>query len=339
MQLTERQSTILRAVVREYLRTKRPVGSRAIATGGVVAASPSTVRADLGALERFGLLDHPHTSAGRVPTDRGYRLYVDSLMEAERVPRSAIGAGDGGVAKRSVDVAIRQVTEAIAEATELLALVTVPQHSGTVVRHVELLLLRPDTVVVVCITETGDVTRHLVALTEPADPGLVAWACDYLNEQVAGLSLGQRLLRQRLDAPYLTERERAMLDVVAPAFTELLDEQRLLIGGTSALVGELGSDVQQIVDLIAALDERRRLLEALRRSLGAARGIAVAIGSENTLPALRPLSFVGGTYGLPARPLGLVGVIGPRNMNYPRAIGAVHAAVDSLSDIVGSLYE
>jgi heat-inducible transcriptional repressor len=341
VQLTDRQAEILRAVVREYLRTKRPVGSKSLVEQGEVAASPSTVRYDLGRLEQAGLLEHPHTSSGRVPTDLGWRFYVANLMELERQPRHVIVHHQHETVVATADrfdTALREVTEAIADATELLALVTAPRTHGTVIRHIEVLLLKPTMVVVVCITETGDVNRKVITLPEPADPGLVDWAGAYLNEQVAGLALGQNLLRQRLAAPQLSPAERHMLATLAPAFTDLIEESNMVIEGTAALVGEMGNDVGGIADLVQVLDERRRLLEALRRA-SAGGSIAVCIGSENELPELRPLSIVGGTYGLPTRPLGMVGVIGPRNMDYPRAVGVVHAAIDSLSHVVGELYE
>lgn len=334
--LTERQAQILRAVVLEYNATRRPVGSRTLVEQGV-AASASTVRYELGRLEELGLLEHPHTSAGRVPTDRGYRLYVDTLMSEDvaQVERTPLVLD----ASRRIDDALRDTTQAIAEATRLLAIVTAPPASGAVIRHIEVLQLQPHVLVVVCITATGDVTRHVVTLQAPADPGLVDWAAAYLNEQVTGMTLGQNLLRQRLQSPELSPSERTMLGLLSPAFTDLVDRPHdVHVAGTPALINELGSDVGQIMNLMQVLDERRRLLDSLRRSIGA-RKTVVRIGGENDLPELQPLSMVGARYGLATRPLGMVSLIGPRAMDYPGAIVAVHAAADTLSMVVEELYD
>lgn len=343
MDLTDRQRRILKAVVLEYQSSGRPVGSRTIVERGVVSASPSTVRYELGRLEELGLLESPHTSAGRVPTDLGYRLYVDQLVEEDELPKRSVVQHTTSVDVSSrVDEALRETTQALAEATNLLSVVTSPPTHGAVIRHVEVLQLQPGRIVVVCITETGEVTRHVVSTETPIDPGLVDWAGEYLNEQVAGMSLGQNLLRQRLANPELSPVERAMLALLAPAFTGLMETgPEVHVGGSRVLLERLGSDVQQVVNLVAMLDERRRLLDSLRRVLGSggsSRRVSVGIGCENDLPELRRLSVVGASYGLTSRPLGMVGVIGPRAMDYPLAMTAVAAAAQSLNALSEQVY-
>lgn len=332
-------------MVIEYQTAGRPVGSRTLVERGAVGASASTIRYELGRLEELGLLEHPHTSAGRVPTDLGLRVYVDQLMDADLdcVDRLPVAIDDSS---SRIEEALRDTTQALTEATSLLALITAPRASGAVIRHVEVLQLQPTMVVVVCITAAGEVTRHVVQTHGPVDPGLVDWAGEYLNEQVTGMTLGQNLLRQRLLNPDLSPSERAMLSLLAPAFSDLVDAgQDVHIGGSPALINQLGSDVQQVINLVAVLDERTRLLDALRQlapgSAGqgsGARRVAVRIGVENELPELRPLSVVGASYGMATRPLGMVGLIGPRSMHYPSAIVHVHAAAHSLSLLVEELY-
>lgn len=344
MQLTDRQARILKAVVLEHYATGRPVGSRALVDSGVVAASASTVRYELGRLEELGLLEHPHTSAGRVPTDLGYRLYVDRLVdptEAHRAPTALEAAS-------RLDEAITDVTQALAEATQLLALVTAPASRGAVIRHIELVQLTPARLVVVCITAAGDVTRHVVETGVALDAGLVDWASAYLNETVCGMALGQNLLRARLADPALHPSERAILALLSPAFTGLVDdEQEVHVGASPELIRALGSDVQGIVNLVHVLDERRRLLGALRTAAGVgraaaaprgARRVSVRIGSENDIPELQPLSVVSAPYGLATRQLGVVGVIGPRAMDYPSAMVAVTTVADTLSLLAEDLH-
>lgn len=364
MQLTERQLRILQAVVDEYQRTGRPVGSKTLVERSIVDASASTVRYELGRLEQAGLLEAPHTSAGRVPTDAGYRAYVDLVASAggggaRMALAAATGAGDAvalrdeGALGSQIDEALRVTTQALAEMTQLLAVVTAPRPSGAVIRHVEVLQLQPTMLVVVIITAAGDVTRHVIATGSPVDPGLVDWCGEYLNEQVTGMTIGQNVLRARLrpSGSDLGAGERAMLALVEPAFLDLaVDTQDVLVGGSAGLIGALGDDVQRVAGLVAILDERRRLLSALRplvdeqgtlRQHAGVRGsrVVVRIGSENQLPELQRLSVVGAAYGRGTRPLGIVGVIGPRSMDYPRAMLAVHGFADALGQIADELYE
>jgi heat-inducible transcriptional repressor len=348
MQLTQRQATILKAVVELHHATGRPVGSRTLVDAGAARASASTIRSELGRLEELGLLEHPHTSAGRVPTDVGYRLYVDRLMEPPGAGRRRASFALEDPHAR-IEEALRETTRRLADATGLLAVITAPRASGAVIRHVEVLQLQPNHVITVVITAAGDVARHKLSTPHPIDPGLVAWAGQYLNEQAAGLAIGEYRLRQRLAHPELSDAERQILAMLAPAFDELDDQgQELIVGGTQHQLARHGGDVQRVVQLVAMLDERRRLLEALRPIVdrGApslhpsrVRGVSVSIGCENEMPELQRLSVVGAAYGVGARPLGMVGLIGPRSMDYALATRVVNIAADGLSDLAGELYE
>src|SRR5690606_11003947 len=154
-----------------------------------IGASPSTVRNELALLEELGFLSHPHTSAGRVPTDAGYRYYVDRVLE-RLDPRPSGLALDLTGAQNEVDEALRQTTEALSQVTRLIALVSAPPLETTIVKYVEVLLLQPQLVMVVVITSTGGVTKRVFAFSGPVYPGLTEWVREFLNERVAGLQLG-----------------------------------------------------------------------------------------------------------------------------------------------------
>ena len=174
-----------------------------------------------------------------MPTERGYRFYVDRLLERLE-PRPARFPLDLTAARSEVEAALQATTEMLSQVTRLLALVSAPPLETATVRHVEVLLLQPQVVMVVVITSTGGVTKRVFAFDAPVDPGLANWAGQYLNEQLVGLPLGSAQLRRRLDDPGLPPRERAFLDVLAPAFTEAEDdEQRLFVGGAAGLLDEV----------------------------------------------------------------------------------------------------
>jgi heat-inducible transcriptional repressor len=336
--LTERQQEILKRVVEEYVATGAPVGSRHLVEITGLTVSPSTVRSELAYLEELGLLTHPHTSAGRVPTDWGYRFYVDGLLERLE-PRPGGFPLDLTTDRSEVEAALQATTEALAQVTRLLALVSAPPLEAATVRHVELLLLQPQIALVVVITSTGGVAKHVVSFRDPVDRGLVEWARQYLNEQVAGLQLGTHSLRQRLDDPGLSPREREFLQRLRPVFTELVArDQRLFVGGTASLLAvareeELGAYRR----VLETLEKRAAILDVLSQALDPKRPF-VRVGDELEHPALRDLALVGACYGVPMRPLGAVSLLGPIRMDYKTAIRSVRGAAHELSRFVEEFY-
>ena len=339
-ELTERQREILRRVVEDYVESGQPVGSKNLVARFGMSVSPSTVRADLAELERLGLLTHPHTSAGRVPTEAGYRFYADSLLERLE-PRPSPFPLDLAAARSELESALQETTETLSQATRLLALVSAPPLQTATVRHVEVLVLQPQVLMVVVITSTGGVSKRVFALAEPVDSGLTLWAGEYLNDQLAGLELGSTALRRRLEDPSLSPQEREFLELLRPAVTGLVGEQdqRLFVGGAASLLSEVRADeLEACQRLLEALEKRAAILEMLGETLGSRRPF-VRVGEELENPALRDVSLVGASYGLSTRTLGAVSLVGPLRMDYEKAIRSVRAAAHELSRFVESVYE
>jgi heat-inducible transcriptional repressor len=337
--LSPRQTFLLRKLVEAHRQLDQPVGSKWIAEQADVPWGPSTVRAELAKLEESGLLEHPHTSAGRVPTDRGYRIYVDEILAAGKlpVPRKPL---ELTTMRREVDEAMRTTSEQLSQVTNLLALVTAPPIETATIHRVEVLLLQPQVAMVVVITSTGGVTKRIISYDAPVDPGLVDWASSYLNEALGGLDVGSRILQSRLDVPD-GRVERDFLATLAPAFTELEDtaESTLFMDGAARLLSEHRvEELSQIGALMEVLEHRRALLGVLRQSLSEP-NVYLRIGSENAAPELRSLSLVAANYGLARRNLGAVSVIGPLRMDYPGAIIAVRQAANELSRFVAEVYD
>jgi heat-inducible transcriptional repressor len=341
--LSPRQELLLEKVIDFAAATGQPVGSKALAADPDIPAGPSTIRNELAVLEEQGLLAHPHTSAGRMPTDAGYRYYVDRLLAgrggAATVPRRR--EMELTLAQREVDEAMRVTSETLSQVTNLLAIVSAPPIATTTIRHVEVLLLQPQVLMVVIITSTGGVSKRVFTDRRPVDPGLADWAAAYLNEQLVGKDLGARTLRARLADPSLSPTERAFLDGLAPAFTQLAEtaEDTLYVDGAARLLAEHRfQDVTQLNALLQMLERRVSLLGMLSAAL-AERDLYVRIGGENEVPALQTLSLVAANYGLPQRNLGTVSVIGPTRMDYGTAIRAVREAAGLLSRFVGDVYD
>ncbi len=340
MEITPRQSFILKKVIEGHLALKQPVGSKWIADQDDIPWGPSTIRAELARLEEAGLLEHPHTSAGRVPTDTGYRHYVDQLLAEGPlpVPRKAVELTD---MRREVDEAMRATTEQLSQVTSLLALVSAPPIETTTIRRVEVLLLQPQVLMIVVITSTGGVTKRVISYDEPVDPGLVGWAGSYLNELLGGMDVGARMVHSKLGDPALAEAERGFLDTLAPVFTELEDTagDTLFVDGAARLLSEHRfQELPQLSDLMNVLEHRVALLSLLRESLEEPT-VYLRIGHENRRPELHSLSIVAANYGVPRRNLGAVSVVGPMRMDYPRAIMAVRQAASELSRFVAEVYD
>jgi heat-inducible transcriptional repressor len=340
VEITSRQGFILRKLVQAHVELDQPVGSKWLADQDDVPWGPSTVRAELARLEEAGLLEHPHTSAGRVPTDRGYRYYVDELLAGGQlpVPRRRV---ELTAMRREVDEAMRATTEQLSQVTNLLALVTAPPIETATIHRVEVLLLQPQVAMVVVITSTGGVTKRVISYQEPVDPGLVAWAASYLNEALGNLDVGSRMLLARLGDPGLSAPEREFLATLTPAFTELEQtaESNLFMEGAARLLSEHRfQELSQIAGLMEVLEHRRALLGLLQASLTEP-SVYLRIGAENATPELRSVSIVAANYGLARRNLGAVSVIGPVRMDYPGAIGAVREAARELSRFVAEVYD
>jgi heat-inducible transcriptional repressor len=341
VEISERQHLLLRRVVEGHLELGQPVGSKWLAIRHEMPWGSSTIRAELARLEELGLLRHPHTSAGRVPTDRGYREYVDSLLEqGEQLP-AHVPSLDLHVMRHEVEEAMRTTTEQLSQVTNLLAIVSAPPIATTTIRHIEVLMLQPQVAMVVVITSTGGVTKRVISYDTPVDPGLVDWAGSYLNEVLTGMGLGARMLHKRLFADDLSDAERRFLETLAPAFTELEDtaEDTLFVGGAERLLSEDRlQELSQIGDLMQVLERRVALLGMLRSALEEPR-VYLRIGEENETPELRSVSVVAANYGLPRRNLGAVSVLGPVRMDYPTAIASVRQAAAELSRFVTDIYD
>ena len=341
MMLSERQELILGLVVDAYRETGRPVGSKAIVEDAQLEWGASTVRAELAALEAGGYLTHPHTSAGRVPTDLGYRQYVESL-KSRAVSRTAPSTNlDLSDLRREVDEAMQEATAALAQMTDLLALVVAPPLGTATIHRVDALLLQPTVVMVIVITSAGDVTKRAFNFTSAVDPGLVEWASSYLNESLAGIDLGARRIASKLADPSLRPLEASFIEQLSPALVDLEQspEGTLYVDGASRLLDQRrASDLPRIDRLMTTLEEKATVLRMMRSAIDE-RSVFLWIGEENPQPELHDVTVIGANYGLAHRNLGSVGVVGPTRMDYERAIAGVSEASRELSRYFEFVYD
>ena len=340
MQLSARKREILRRVIEEHVATGGPVGSKALVQRTDLRISSSTVRGELAELESLGLLTHPHTSAGRLPTESGYRIYAEELVASLEGRPPSLGV-DLSSMRDEIEEALRVTTDMLSRATRLLAVVSAPSLETATIRHIEVLALQPTSVMVVVITSTGGVTKRVFRLDEPVDSGLLAWASEYLKERIVGVRLGASSVRRRLEAPELSPRERGFLSLIGSALLEVGAKEgpEVFIGGAAGLLEEAKvEELEATMRLLELLERRAALLELVSEALEPHRPV-VHIGPELGGGQLHDVSLVGATYGIRSKALGAVGLVGPLRMDYEKAIRSVRAAAFELSRFVEDVYD
>jgi heat-inducible transcriptional repressor len=336
LSVEDRKLEVLRAIVEDFISTNEPVGSKALADRHNLGVSPATIRNDMAALEEEGLIAQPHTSAGRVPTDSGYRLFVDRLTELKPLSgaekRAIQTFLDGAV---DLDDVLHRAVRTLAQLTRNVAVVQYPSLSRSRVRHLELLSLTASRLMFVLITDTGRVEQRVVELPGAVSDEAVADLRVTLNAQ-----LRDRLLSEAPEIitslpPLVAAELRGLLATLTSVLLETLVEQhsdRIVLGGTANLT-EHSLDFPAIRPVLEALEEQVVLLRLLDQSVSTSQ-IVVRIGNENQHEGLLSTSVVTTGYGSGAPALGAVGVLGPRRMDYAHTMARVAAVARYVGELL-----
>ena len=334
----DRKLAVLRAIVEDYVATQEPVGSKALVERHKLGVSPATVRNDMAALEEEGLIAQPHTSAGRVPTDLGYRVFVDRLSEVKPLSpperRAIMTLLKGAV---DLDDVVQRAVRLLAQLTRQVAIVQYPTLSASTVRHVELVTLSSTRLMLVLILSTGRVEQRVVELPAPLDDDQVASFRIGVNAAVSGQRIADAVDRLTNLPETVDRQERTTLALVVTALVEAMSDhrsqERVLVGGTANLArfGD-GFDIT-IRPLLEALEEHVLLLKLLGEATSPD-ALTVRIGSEVDYEGLAATSVVATGYGPGAESLATLGVVGPTRMDYPATMAGVRAVAQYLSKIL-----
>jgi heat-inducible transcriptional repressor len=334
-----RRLEVLRAIIEDYVSTNEPVGSKSLVERHQLGVSPATVRNDMAVLEEEGFITQPHTSAGRVPTDKGYRLFVDRLSSVKPLSpaeRKAIESFLRGAV--DLDDVVHRTVRLLAQLTHQVAVVQYPSLARSTVRHLEFVHISDTRLLVVLITDTGRVEQRTLDLPDPMTSDEVADLRSRFNSRVAGSPLG--------DAPALladlpetvSPASRSTVDAVLATVLEALverPEERVVLAGTANLARTTALDFPGTIrPVLEALEEHVVLLR-LFGEVPDAQTVRVTIGEENPHEGLWTASVVSSGYGGPAdSPLAALGVLGPTRMDYPGAMGAVRAVARYVGHIL-----
>jgi heat-inducible transcriptional repressor len=333
--LDDRKLAVLRAIVEDYVSTNEPVGSKSIVDRHNLDVSPATIRNDMAVLEELGYIAQPHTSAGRIPTDKGYRLFVDRLSgikpfsaaERRAIETFLAGAYD-------LDDVVTRSVRLLAQLTRQVAVVQYPSLTRSSVRHIELVPLTEQRLLLILITDTGRVEQRAVDLPGPIDDDAVTQLRAVLNACLDG----RRLTDVATVVADLPDRvqpgERVNAAAVFSVILETLverHEERVVVGGASNLAPADFS--QGLHEVLEALEEQVVLMRLLGES-GDRASLTVRIGAENPVLGLRSTSLVSSGYGSGDEALAKLGVLGPTRMDYPTAMGAVRAVARYVGQIL-----
>lgn len=340
--LDERKRAVLRAVITEYVATGQPVGSAHVVAAAGLEVSAATVRSDMGALEELGLIAQPHTSAGRVPTDRGYRWLVDDLRNAPALDvrqREVIEELLGSA--RDVEDLLSRTTTVLSQLTRLVSLVISPAIETSRLRLVELVGLGPLSALLLLVSDTGRVEKHSVELPVGGDERDLDRVRTMLGEQLVGRRFADVGPTLRMLADEVPSDLRALVRAVADAAVDVREDRvhQVFVGGQASLAGDLSLRRDELSRLLQLLEERDTLARLLEEAAqGPDQGSpSVRIGEENPIADLRATSLVAQRYRLVSS--GSLGVLGPTRMDYGSALSAVRAVSDQLQRTLDDLAE
>jgi heat-inducible transcriptional repressor len=340
METPDRSKRVLAALVREYIATGEPVASSLLVTAAGLGVSSATVRSILARLEEEGYVQQPHTSAGRIPTDRGYRFFVDLLLESKRTSRAAT-AVEARLRRDSPDCLIHtllpQVSHMLSQASRSVGFAVRPAHEVAVFDRVEFIPLSGTRVLVVIVARGGHVIQKVIDVDEALGADELRQSANYLNAEFAGLPLhrAREAVQERINQArelYDVLRARAMR-LATSTFSDLPVDQTIYVEGAAALLDDdSGLTMGTLHSLLEMIEEKQKLVRLLNEYIDGP-GLTVVIGAEHLDPSLRAFSLVASTYD-DGSGIGTVGVIGPTRMRYSRAIAVVDGAAHAVSRVL-----
>jgi heat-inducible transcriptional repressor len=329
--LGARQAAILSAIVREYIRSGEPIGSKHLVGRAKLDVSSATVRNDMSLLEELGYLAQPHTSAGRIPTDLGYRWFVDTTAAPTRLAEGQQRELDHALAEPAdLDVKLSRASEILTRFTRYASAVMMPRLQVSRLRHLDLARMGPRMVVAVRIGDGGRVEKRMVELESDVTDREVEHVSHEVNRALGGLALDEARAQLSKMSKRASARDRALHEAVSDAMGDMIEtDRRIVVGGAANLAAEesLGSERETLRRVYQAMDRQSELLRLLEEAI---RPVSVRIGSEVPVEDLHSISVVVAPYAFAGEGAGTVGVIGPTRMDYLRAMAIVAAVARTL---------
>ncbi|HZX46879.1 MAG TPA: heat-inducible transcriptional repressor HrcA [Clostridia bacterium] len=339
MQMDERKLRILQAVIADYISTAQPIGSRTIAKKYKLGISSATIRNEMSDLEEMGYLEQPHTSAGRVPSERGYRLYVDRLMQIKNLSRreQEIIVRELGDRMDEIESIIRKTARILSQLTRYTSLVMNSHIRGCRLRHIHFVPVDSNSLVAVIVTDSGIVKNTIIKTTDPVSSEYLESLTRAANDKFAGITIGElNRCTESEDYKRIVYRY-SLLDTLIPLLAESLNTSRgedVYADGMSNIFNfPEYSDVTKAKNLLALIEEKEQLMSILNR-MGSGKGVMISIGSELDNNCIKDCSLVTATYRAGENEIGKIGIIGPTRMEYDRVVAVLEFITDYLTGMV-----
>ncbi len=338
--LDERKKKILKAIIRTYMETGEPVGSRTISKYADLHVSSATIRNEMSDLTDMGYIIQPHTSAGRIPSDKGYRLYVDELMKEKEEEIAEVR--DLMIAQTDkMDKVLKKVARVLASNTNYAAMVTVPQYSGSTVKFIQLSRVNPQQLVAVVVTDNNVIRNQIIELDEEMDDETILKLNLLLNTNLNGvpiqdINLGM-IARLKEQAGMHSSVVATVLDAVAATISVDRDDMEIYTSGATNIFKypEL-ADKSKASELISAFEEKQELADLVKEHMSDSdnNGLSVYIGEEMPIKTMRDCSVVTATYELGQGMKGTIGIIGPKRMDYENVVDSLKSLKVQLDSLL-----
>lgn len=337
MKIDERKQKVLEAIIKDYVATAEPVGSRTIARKYGLGVSPATIRNEMADLEEMGLIEQPHTSAGRIPSQRGYRYYVDCLMEKYNLKEDERISVSNSFAKRirEIDTVLHDTGRLLSQLTNYTAIVTGPKSSHNSIQRVEFISLKPGKTLLVMLTDTGVAVNKVLDVPESVSVNDLQQVSQAFNARLSEIMLRgiKRTLLQELRHELMQQRQILMvvLDILNQYLT-FGPEEKVYLGGILNILNQPEfRNVEKIRRLMSVLDEDENIRDLLAEDQD--KGIIIRIGDENKREEFQDCSVITATYEVGGQ-VGRVGLLGPTRMEYSKAITLLEFITTALSDVM-----
>ncbi|MHB1650992.1 MAG: heat-inducible transcriptional repressor HrcA [Desulfitobacteriaceae bacterium] len=339
MQMDERKRKILRAIIQDYIASAEPIGSRTIARKFDLGVSPATIRNEMSDLEELGLIEQPHTSAGRIPSDAGYRYFVDFLMDPPTLMEEDRSLIEKETTRRihEIQEVVTQTSKLLSQLTSLTSVVMGPQKGKSPFSKMYFLPYQPGQAIMVVVKENGVVENHIVEIGEDVTAEELQEVAHILNQKLYGHSLGQ--IKKKLLHEIYSElaRQRHLIDNALSLLEPILDDgdeekERISLGGTLNMLNQPEfRDFEKAKSLFRAFEEDGRLKKLFSTHQ---EGLSVTIGGENKLEEFQDCSVISATFRLDGEIVGAVGILGPTRMDYAKAMAIVDYTTRSLTRLL-----
>ena len=337
--IPDRPLEVLKAIVHDYIASKEPVGSKSLVERHSFGVSAATIRNDMAILEEEELIVAPHTSSGRVPTDKGYRMFVDRLGEVKPLSPAEKSAIEDFLSKSSdLDETLSHTARLLSQLTNQVALVQYPSLGKASVRHIELIRIDEKRVLLMLITNSGRIQQHVFEVPGSYESGDLEKLRNLLNESLEGRPLGEVAALVKSASSKAVGKVKQLAERVVPELLRLVDansQEKIVLAGTSNLARREDDFPGSISPVLEAIEEQVVLLKLISEMQADQHGVSLRIGRENTVDALSSTSVVLSGYENQGSEIAKVGVIGPTRMDYSSNIGAVRAVARYLTKSLG----